>query len=120
MRSSSTDSFRLNRAQREAVESGDGPLLVLAGAGSGKTRVITHRVAWLVRRGVPAGAIVALTFTNRAASQMRERVLRVLGAHSGRDPGESGVLPGSTFHAFPVHAVAKERTALGGPFFRFS
>ncbi len=116
MRSSSTDSFRLNRAQREAVESGDGPLLVLAGAGSGKTRVITHRVAWLVRRGVPAGAIVALTFTNRAASEMRERVLRILGAHSGRDRGESGVLTVSTFHAFGLTVLAKERSAVGGRF----
>jgi ATP-dependent DNA helicase Rep len=116
MRSSSTDSFHLNRAQREAVESGDGPLLVLAGAGSGKTRVITHRIAWLVRRGVPAGAIVALTFTNRAASEMRERVVQILGAQSGRDRGQSAALTVSTFHAFGLTVLGKERSAVGGRF----
>ncbi|HEV3190764.1 MAG TPA: UvrD-helicase domain-containing protein, partial [Polyangiaceae bacterium] len=116
MRSPSTDSLRLNRAQREAVESGDGPLLVLAGAGSGKTRVITHRIAWLVQRGVPAGAIVALTFTNRAASEMRERVVQILGGQPGRDLGESGALTVSTFHAFGLTVLGKERSAIGGRF----
>ena len=96
----------LNPVQQQAVLHGDGPLLILAGAGSGKTRTLTHRVAHVIsERGVEPWRILAVTFTNKAAAEMRERLERLLG-------GER--LPWvSTFHAACVRILRREIEALG-------
>src|SRR5258708_1679022 len=100
----------LNPPQREAVTHGSGPLLVLAGAGSGKTRVITHRIAWLIEGGVEPRHIAALTFTNKAAREMRGRVAQLLGSRKAATDLTMG-----TFHSLGLSILKKERETLGYP-----
>ncbi|TLM80237.1 MAG: DNA helicase UvrD, partial [Actinobacteria bacterium] len=103
----SLDLTHLNPAQRDAVLTTEGPLLVLAGAGSGKTRVLTYRVAHIVVDcGVPADAVLAITFTNKAADEMKRRLGEILGPHARR-------LWVMTFHAMCVRFLRADAEALG-------
>ena len=98
----------LNPEQAAAVSHGEGPLLVLAGAGSGKTRVLTRRLAWVVAHGVPQEGVVAVTFTNKAAGEMKERVGALLGTERPR----SFV---GTFHAWGVRLLRRFPDESGVP-----
>ena len=99
----------LNDAQRKAVMSTDGPVMVIAGAGSGKTRVLTYRVAHLLSLGIDAFHILALTFTNKAAREMKERIISLVGAVEARN-----VWMG-TFHSIFARILRVEGHRLGYP-----
>ncbi|MBS1772909.1 MAG: exodeoxyribonuclease V subunit gamma [Bacteroidetes bacterium] len=99
----------LNEKQREAVEHIDGPLMIVAGAGSGKTKVLTTRIAHLMHKGVDAFNILALTFTNKAAAEMKERVEHILGNTEARN------LYIGTFHSVFARILRAEANKLGYP-----
>ncbi|NTU42582.1 MAG: UvrD-helicase domain-containing protein, partial [Nitrospirales bacterium] len=97
---------RLNPMQREAVLQTEGPVLILAGAGSGKTRVLTIRTAYLVNKGVKPSHVLAVTFTNKAAREMKERVSSILGS-----AGKGVAI--STFHSLCLNILRREIERLG-------
>src|ERR1700759_2541403 len=99
----------LNDQQKEAVLHKDGPIMIVAGAGSGKTKVLTTRIAHLLAQGVQAWNILALTFTNKAAKEMKERVEKILGSSEARN------LYIGTFHSVFARVLRGEAEKLGYP-----
>ena len=96
-----------NDKQKEAILHGDGPLLILAGAGSGKTSVLTNKVAYLIKeKGVDPKSILAITFTNKAAKEMKERIIKLVGS-KGYD------IQISTFHSFGLRIIKENYDRLG-------
>ena len=98
----------LNDIQRAAVQATDGPVMVIAGPGSGKTRVLTYRIAHIINQGVPPWQILALTFTNKAAKEMKERIEKVIGT------GAQRVWAG-TFHSLFAKILRREAHKIGYP-----
>lgn len=99
----------LNEAQRDAVINTEGPSLVIAGAGSGKTRVLTYRIAHLLKNGVPPSSVLALTFTNKAAREMKERIAKIVGSQTAR------YLWMGTFHSIFARILRSEAEIIGYP-----
>ncbi|HEV2207842.1 MAG TPA: UvrD-helicase domain-containing protein [Verrucomicrobiae bacterium] len=103
----------LNTPQRQAVETLKGPVLILAGAGTGKTRVITYRIAQLIERGVPPGQILAVTFTNKAAREMQERVRKLVPRPRGATAENEARPTLCTFHSLCVRILRQHIEKLG-------
>ena len=99
----------LNEIQQQAVKNINGPSLVIAGAGSGKTRVLTYRIAYLIAQGNPANQILALTFTNKGAREMKERISKL------SDETTTKYLWMGTFHSLFARILRREAEALGYP-----
>ena len=97
----------LNESQQEAVTYTEGPALVIAGAGSGKTRVLTYKIAYLIRKGIQPWQILALTFTNKAAREMKERIAQLVGQK------EAAYLRMGTFHSIFSHILRAEAPYIG-------
>jgi len=96
----------LNPVQQDAVKATNGPVMIIAGAGSGKTRVLTYRIAHLVACGVPPHEILALTFTNKAANEMKQRIVRLVGEKASQ-------LWMGTFHSMFARVLRRECEVLG-------
>ncbi len=104
----------LNDPQKDAALHTEGPLLIIAGAGAGKTRTLTHRILHLIESGVPAHEILAITFTNKAAKEMRDRIVALLsGKHTGHANGRASMPFMSTFHSLGVSILREFAPALG-------
>lgn len=97
----------LNEPQREAVQTVSGPVMIIAGAGAGKTKALTHRIAYMIEQGVSPFSIMSLTFTNKAAAEMKERVMKLVDPHAGRN-----VWMG-TFHSVFARILRSEAECLG-------
>ena len=102
---------QLNESQRAAVVCTEGASLIVAGAGSGKTRVLTYRIAYLLQQGVPAGSIMALTFTNKAAREMKERILKL--SEFSSQPSDYRYLMMGTFHSICTRLIRPHADLLG-------
>ena len=95
----------LNKQQQSAVTHKNGPMLVLAGAGSGKTKVLTSRIAYLIEQGISPANILAITFTNKAAREMKERVIKLIGP-------DANYIQISTFHSFGLLLLISSMIAI--------
>lgn len=98
----------LNEEQRKAVEATEGPVMIIAGAGSGKTRVLTYRIAYLLKKGVDPFRVLSLTFTNKAAAEMKERIIQLIGSDARN-------LWMGTFHSVFARLLRREADKLGYP-----
>ena len=105
---------KLNSEQLEAAKTTEGALLILAGAGSGKTRVLTTRIAYMIQQGAISGRILAVTFTNKAANEMRARLWKLL-YDSANEPPRSFMPFMGTFHGICVKILRMEAEAAGLP-----